>query len=138
MWDPQSGTAEDIFDGDRVTSLALGEDGRLLAVSAESAQLLDPLADNSLDAVDRPVVLPGHKESVTEVAFSADGGWLATGSEDDTARLWLPLKDVIDLACVTAGRNLTEEEWNSYVPGQPYERTCELWPSGNGSGTAGS
>ncbi len=33
-------------------------------------------------------LLPGHTGAVTALAFSADGGWLATGSADAIVRLW--------------------------------------------------
>ena len=35
-----------------------------------------------------PRVLRGHDETITAVTFSPDGRWLATGSTDNTARLW--------------------------------------------------
>ena len=34
----------------------------------------------------------------------------------------------VDLACHTAGRNLTRAEWAQYLLGQEYRKTCEQWP----------
>jgi WD40 repeat protein len=74
--------------------------------------------------------LTGHTDPVFEVAWSADGRSLATGSTDHTAILW----DVANLgrflglnterACVAAGGGLTDEQWARYVPTLPYEPTC--------------
>ena len=33
-------------------------------------------------------------------------------------------------ACTIAGRNLTQAEWDRYLPDVPYEVTCEQWPAG--------
>ena len=64
-------------------------------------------------------------------------GRFATGSADKTARAWdintlsqvdssLPQEPakLADLACHTAGRNMTEAEWNRYLPGTDYRKTC--------------
>jgi WD40 repeat protein/energy-coupling factor transporter ATP-binding protein EcfA2 len=127
VWSVPSGDSETVFLGDPVPSVAFSADGSLLAVAATTALLLDPDASRSADQTVRPVVLSSHREAVTEVAFSPSGG-LATGSADDTVRLWLSVEDLVELACRTAGRNLTEEEWKELVPGQPYAKTCEQWP----------
>ena len=70
------------------------------------------------------VVLRGHEEEVSAVGISPDNHWLVTGSADQTARLWpLQVKDLIDLARITVGRNFTAEEWDLYFPGEPYRKT---------------
>ena len=34
-----------------------------------------------------------------------------------------------DIACSTAGRNLTLDEWASYGPDEPYRATCDQYPT---------
>jgi len=48
---------------------------------------------------------------------------LATGNA--ATYTWLFAPDGIQPAlCRAAGRNLTSEEWSTYLPGRPYEKTC--------------
>ena len=63
------------------------------------------------------------------VGISPDNHWLVAGSDDKTARLWrLQVKDLIDLARITVGRNFTAEESELYFPGQPYHKTFPNLP----------
>ena len=75
-----------------------------------------------------PIILRGHEGPIRAVAISPDNHWLVTGSDDNTARLWnLRLDELMDRACRTAGRNFAKKEWEQYLPGQEYCRTCEQW-----------
>ena len=58
------------------------------------------------------------------VAISPDNRWVVTGSSDQTARLWLlQMKDLMNLARITVGRNFSADEWNLYFPGERYHKT---------------
>jgi len=51
-------------------------------------------------------VLRGHSDWVNRLSFSADGMWLATGSEDHTARLWnMTASDPAESAQVLVGHD---------------------------------
>jgi WD40 repeat protein len=97
-------------------------DGHWFAVSTgdNSIWLWDP-DDLALE----PTIMHGH---TTGIAFSPDSRWLATGSPNDAAtRLWsLDIKELMTTACHTAGRNLTEEEWQRFLGGQAYHKTSEI------------
>jgi len=72
-----------------------------------------------------------HTNSVTGVAFSRDSKTLASSSRDKTIILWdVSVESWKARACEIVGRNLTRAEWESFLPGQPYRKTCPQWTEG--------
>jgi hypothetical protein len=63
--------------------------------------------------------------------------WLSSGDElryyrvtEDHVETWhFDIDRFRDMACAAAGRNLTEDEWVTYVSSdEPYQQTCPEWP----------
>ena len=90
----------------------------------------------SKDPAAKPVVLRGHDGEVTSVAISPDNRWVVTGSADKTARLWLlQMKDLMNLARITVGRNFSADEWRLYFLGEKYRKTFDELPGAGESVT---
>jgi WD40 repeat protein len=66
------------------------------------------------------------------LAFSLDSRNLYSSSTDGTIRRWdVDPNSWRERICDIAGRNLTQAEWAQYLPGEPYQITCEQWPTGH-------
>jgi eukaryotic-like serine/threonine-protein kinase len=88
-----------------VSTLALSPDGKLLAAgggyAGEDILLLDAATGQEVSR------LTGHRSWVTSLVFWPDGKKLASGSADQTIRLW----DIPDRKCVETLRGHRQQVW---------------------------
>ena len=84
------------------------------------------LYDVTRDLV-RVTGIPGSAEGGTGQThlFPPEGNEIVVSTEDGPGRRYpMDVEAWIDHACAVAGRDLTEAEWNRFVPNQEYRRTC--------------
>jgi WD40 repeat protein len=66
---------------------------------------------------------------VWALGIDPGGKYLASGNRDRLVHLWdLNLADLINEACLTAGRNFTANENSALFPSEPDHKTCPQWP----------
>ncbi|MDQ3705296.1 MAG: caspase family protein [Chloroflexota bacterium] len=85
----------------------------------------------SMDSATEPLtIFPGQE--ATRIMFSADERWLIMVPQmGKAALLWsLEIRELIEIACQAAGRNLTAREWEQYGGFGEYRKTCPGLPSG--------
>jgi GH25 family lysozyme M1 (1,4-beta-N-acetylmuramidase) len=107
---------------DPPTVLALNIDGRLLAVGQGSGAIM--LFDLSFGKELYTFTNALHS-AVTKLAFNPFADILATAGDDGQVFVWdLRADTLLRQACAIAARDLTEEEWNTYISELAYRPTC--------------
>jgi WD40 repeat protein/class 3 adenylate cyclase len=133
VWDTgtRQRSGEPLRGGGNLTSVRFSPDGRLVAAgTAAGAVVLFDAASRQL--LGEPFA-GGHSSKVLSVAFAGDGAVASAGADGRVllwdVRPWADEEALRDRACGLIGRNLTRSEWNRFLPGTGYRRTCEQWPA---------
>ncbi len=118
-------------------AIALTRDGDYLAMATANVERLEPLF--LAVAYTEPVYFgveiwntrTGEKVSqiaadgfVLSIAFTRDSRKLLVGSADSLRVLPWRSDDLAARACSRLTRNLTPDEWQRFLPGEPYSKTC--------------
>jgi WD40 repeat protein len=72
----------------------------------------------------------GHNESVTSIAFSADGNYLASGSDDKTVKLWNVESQLEVVTLEGHSNNVTSVAFSPdgrYLASGSDDKTIKLW-----------
>src|SRR5208282_2948153 len=102
--------------------LQYSSDGLLLAwICADGTTKVWDLRENRLLGT-----LPDSEPGLDGgIAFSNDSKLLGVSGPDGTVLIWnLDEKSWTSQACAIAGRDLTQAEWDQYVPGEKRRETC--------------
>ena len=115
-----------------VDSLAISRDGWLASSSVGgTVRLVRLTSSGPLDAATTWT----SGDRIRSIAFSPEAvpssHWLITSGVFGILRWNLRIDELLDLACRLAGRNLTKDEWQQFLPGREYRQTCPV-PSGRG------
>jgi WD40 repeat protein len=127
LWDPRTGAARGrawVAHPGPVLSTVFSPDGRMLATSGiGSAELWDA---GSAKQIGAPLAGPVQKAGDAGVAaFDPTGHTLATAFQDGTVLLWdVDPTSWRKRACALAGRDLTRQEWEDFLPDRPYQPPC--------------
>lgn len=131
LWDISSGQLQSSLPChlDAVTAVAFSPSQDKLASAGSDNAICVWDMDNLIAP---PAVFAGHADRTNSVAFTPDATGLVSSSNDGTVRLWVvDLNTMVDIACNQVKRNMTDEEWNTYLPNISYELTCPNFGSAN-------
>ncbi len=103
---------------------------RVVTINPGDSWLAVGRADGSIQILDALTVSPigdlkGYSSPVVSLTFTPDGQMLLSGHEDGSVILWdLRYASLKERACRQANRDFSAEEWQKYLPGLPYRKTC--------------
>jgi WD40 repeat protein len=106
----------------QIGSVDFSPDGAVIAVGGDDGQV-HLLTGGTLREIGQLPIGTGGTWALA--AYTANGSALTAVDERGRIVQWDPRPaSWLRRACSIAGRDLTAPEWNTYLPGVPYQRTC--------------
>jgi WD40 repeat protein len=109
-----------------VTALGFDANGRYLAAGTFSQAGGQSVVVWDFEKQEQVFDLPGHHDRINAVAFSPDGSWLVSGSDDCTVRVWN----------VLTGRLAVARQFDAAVQSLAFSPDGKYLLTGNGNTTA--
>lgn len=109
----------------QIQSLAFSADNTRLAAGTSDGQVWvwdvsDPARPSEL------AVLSAHGKSVNDVVYGPSGHHFTAAGDAAVLQVWLTdVEAVADALCQYPAAQITEEEWNRYLPGTSYQPPCD-------------
>ncbi len=98
---------------DSRTVVSTGQDTRIVLYDAERGVLRATMPASAQSHLAHTYLLEVDQDGISALAGERPG-----------RRYPLDVGTWLDRACAVAGRDLTRDEWSSYLPDRPYRRTC--------------
>ncbi len=126
-------TRIDLETGDQVRgSTGHAVDLMRVAYSDDGTRIVTGAADGAVSLWDAEtlqhlgtVVAPSVGDVVASVGFVGDGHDVVIAAHDGRVYRWRVEADrTLEMGCRMAGRSLTREEWQEYLPEQPFQDVC--------------
>jgi WD40 repeat protein len=139
LWDTATGEPDGqpiLAHENTIWQVAFSHDGQTLATASEDGTVkLWQVSDGTQIGSE----LSANEGELYGLAFSPDGRTLGTVGANGAVRLWdlrfheWQAAEWQAAGCRLVRRNLSLTEWQQFLPGRPYQRTCAEFPSGPGA-----
>ena len=128
IWDVETGKELQHWQSDFMDNAVFSPDGRrVITVANHTAQLWD------VDSGKEVQRLVGHSSWIDSVAFSADGRWVLTGSDDNMTKVWDASsgRDLASLISFTGGGWAVVDPAGHYDASDPDNSQTLYWVTDN-------